>query len=93
MTVEATSADWRYRIVADTGNLFWALQLAGWFGLSVITYVSLSLPYSQFELSYLAHNIGQSVLGIFLTLPLRYLYRMVWIWPVWRRVFVALAPR
>ena len=90
MTAEATSADWRYRIVADTGNLFWALQLAGWFGLSVITYVSLSLPYNQFELSYLAHNIGQSVLGIFLTLPLRYLYRAIWGWPVWRRVLMAI---
>ena len=90
MTAEATSADWRYRIVADTGNLFWALQLAGWFGLSVITYVSLSLPYNQFELSYLAHNIGQSILGIFLTLPLRYLYRAIWGWPVWRRVLTAI---
>lgn len=90
MTAEATSADWRYRIVADTGNLFWALQLAGWFGLSVITYVSLSLPYNQFELSYLAHNIGQSILGIFLTLPLRYLYRAIWGWPVWRRVLMAI---
>jgi sensor histidine kinase YesM len=90
MTTEVTSADWRYRIVADTGNLFWALQLAGWFGLSVITYVSLSLPYNQFELSYLAHNIGQSILGIFLTLPLRYLYRAIWGWPVWRRVLTAI---
>ena len=89
MKAELASTDWRYRMVASSNNLFWALQLAGWFGLSVLTYLSLSLPYSQFEVSYLAHNVAQSALGLLLTVPLRYLYRWIWFWPVWRRVLLA----
>lgn len=89
MKAELASTDWRYRMVASSNHLFWALQLAGWFGLSVLTYLSLSLPYSQFEVSYLAHNVAQSALGLLLTVPLRYLYRWIWFWPVWRRVLLA----
>ena len=40
---------------------FWPLNTAGWFGISLVTYFSLSLPYDQFEISYLAHNISQSL--------------------------------
>lgn len=65
-TATESPVDWRNPL---TGNLFWPLQVAGWLGLSIITYLSLSLPYNQFELSYLAHNATQSLLGMLLTLP------------------------
>ncbi len=87
-TATESPVHWRNPL---TGNLFWPLQVMGWLGLSIITYLSLSLPYNQFELSYLAHNATQSLLGIVLTLPLRYCYQRIWHWPVWRRVVVAVA--
>lgn len=66
------------RLVKDDETLFWILQCLGWTGISLLTYLSLSVPYDQYELSYLAHNIAQSLVGFLLSTPLRYLYRSVW---------------
>ena len=55
----------------------------------MLTYFSLSLPYSQFELSYFAHNISQSVVGLLLTLPLRWCFKSLWSWPVAQRFILA----
>ena len=57
--------------------LFWLLQSVGWIGISLLTYLSLTVPYEQYELSYFAHNVA---VGILLSTPLRYLYRAVWNW-------------
>ena len=69
-----------YRLVRDDDMLFWLLQSVGWIGISLLTYLSLTVPYEQYELSYFAHNVGQSALGFLLSTPLRYLYRAVWNW-------------
>lgn len=70
--------------------LFWVLQSLGWTGISLLTYLSLSVPYDQYELSYFAHNIAQSVMGFLLSTPLRYLYRAVWNWGGYARVALVL---
>lgn len=57
---------------------FWVFQLSGWTGLSIVSYFSLNLWYDQPEASYLGHNILQSVLGVIVSWPLRYIYRRVW---------------
>ncbi|MDC3124311.1 hypothetical protein OBB00_06310 [Gammaproteobacteria bacterium] len=44
-------------ILANRELLFWSLQLASWFGISLISYVSLNLWYNQPEWSYVLHNI------------------------------------
>lgn len=75
-----------YRLVRDDNTLFWLLQCVGWIGISLLTYLSLSVPYEQYEWSYLGHNIGQSLLGFMLSTPLRYLYRAVWNWGGYSRV-------
>ena len=49
------------RVLANDNALFWSLQLFGWTGISLLTYLSLSVPYDQYELAYLAHNISQSL--------------------------------
>ena len=59
------------RVLGDDNALFWSLQLFGWTGISLLTYLSLSVPYDQYELAYLAHNISQSVVGLVLSIPLR----------------------
>ncbi len=75
----------RIEKVAEPSNLFWILHLTGWLGISLLTYLSLSLPYDQFEPNYLAHNIGQSVMGMLVSLPLRYLFRWSWQMALWFR--------
>ena len=73
----------------SSGRLFWIMNSSGLVALSVLTYFSLSLPYSQFELSYFAHNISQSVVGLLLTLPLRWCFKSLWSWPVAQRFILA----
>ena len=73
----------------SSNRLFWILNSMGWVGISLLTYFSLSLPYDQFELSYFAHNISQSLVGLLLTLPLRWCFKTVWPWPVAQRFTVA----
>ncbi|MFK8042710.1 sensor histidine kinase [Congregibacter sp.] len=57
---------------------FWVLQLAGWSCLSIVSYFSLNLWYDQPDAAYIGHNVVQSLLGIALSWPLRYVYRRVW---------------
>ena len=78
------------RLVKDDETLFWILQCLGWTGISLLTYLSLSVPYDQYELSYLAHNVAQSLVGFLLSTPLRYLYRSVWSWGGYARVAVVI---
>jgi len=66
---------------------FWLLQIAGWSGLSLISYFSLNLWYDQPDAAYIGHNILQSVLGIFLSWPMRHVYRAVWDFPSLSRLF------
>ena len=80
-----------YRLLSDSGFLFWILHGLGWSGVVIITYLSLSLPYNQFDPSYTLHNISQALLGMAVSLPMRYIFRWVWDWPVWPRIGVMAA--
>lgn len=92
---QTTSRDTRAvpAIFADTVNdsdrLFWLLNIGGWAGLCVVNYVSLSLPYDQVDINYVAHNVLQSVLGVMLSVPLRRAFRATWDWSLTQRVVVA----
>ncbi len=63
---------------ANQHHQFWFFQLIGWSGLSLVSFFSLNLWYNQPELSYLAHNIVQSLLGALLSWPLRYIFHVLW---------------
>lgn len=39
------------RVLSNDNALFWSLQLFGWTGISLLTYLSLSVPYDQYELA------------------------------------------
>ena len=78
------------RVLGDDNALFWSLQLFGWTGISLLTYLSLSVPYDQYELAYLAHNISQSVVGLVLSISLRPIFRTVWNWAFLPRMVVVL---
>ena len=78
------------RVLGNDNALYWSLQLFGWTGISLLTYLSLSVPYDQYELAYLAHNISQSVVGLVLSIPLRPIFRTVWNWAFLPRMVVVL---
>ena len=77
--------------VSDSDRLFWLLNSGGWISLSVVTYVSLSLPYDQLQFAYIAHNILQSILGFLLSIPLRQAFKATWNWAAITRVTIAIA--
>ena len=79
------------RTVTDSDRLFWLLNAGGWIGLSVVTLVSLSLPYGQLEFAYIAHNLIQSMGGFLLCAPLRTAIKQSWTWSPWNRVLTASA--
>ena len=70
----------------NTDAQFWLLQVSGWFGLSLISFFSLTLWFDQQgELTYILHTLVQSALGIIVSWPLRLISRHVWDMRFWRR--------
>ena len=57
---------------------FWILQIVGWFGLSLISFLSLTLWYGQQGSSYIGHTLLQSALGVIVSWPLRSLFHFFW---------------
>ena len=78
------------RVLGNDNTLFWALQAVGWTGISLLTYLSLSVPYDQYEIAYLAHNISQSVVGLLISIPLRPVFRIIWNWTLPPRLVVVM---
>lgn len=57
---------------------FWGLQLGGWAGLCVITFLSLTVWYGAPNWRHVSHTLIQAALGMALTLPLRLIYKRIW---------------
>lgn len=70
---------------------FWILQFVGWFGLSLISFLSLTLWYNQQGAAYIAHTILQSALGILVSWPLRWVFNYFWYDSVVFRISAAIA--
>ena len=62
----------------NTNVQFWFLQIIGWFGLSLISFLSLSLWYDQHGTGYIVHTLLQSALGVIVSWPLRLLFHFFW---------------
>ena len=65
-------------IYRNTNVQFWLLQIIGWFGLSLISFLSLTLWYDQRGPGYITHTILQSALGVLVSWPLRTLFHYFW---------------
>ena len=65
-------------IYRNTNVQFWLLQIIGWFGLSLISFLSLTLWYDQQGPGYITHTILQSALGVLVSWPLRTLFHYFW---------------
>lgn len=57
---------------------FWFLQAGFWLGLSLITFFTLTLWYQQYAWSYIAHTLLQGLMGLFLSLPLYWVFMQIW---------------
>ncbi len=62
----------------NTNVQFWVLQLVGWFGLSLVSFLSLNLWYNQQGGGYIGHTLVQSALGVLISWPLRSLFHYFW---------------
>lgn len=68
---------------------FWTFQLAGWSGLCIVTFLSLTLWYNSVAAVYVQHTVVQAVLGLAISLLMRVAFRSLWsVRPV-RRVVVS----
>lgn len=65
-------------IYRNTNVQFWLLQIIGWFGLSLISFLSLTLWYDQWGPGYITHTVLQSALGVLVSWPLRTLFHYFW---------------
>jgi sensor histidine kinase YesM len=71
---------------------FWLMQIIGWGGLCVVTFLSLTLWYNAVQWPYVSHTILQAVLGMILSLPLRAAYLAFWKSPIiWRTALSLIA--
>ena len=57
---------------------FWSMQLGGWGGLCIITFLSLTVWYGTPNWRHISHTFIQAGLGMVLTLPLRTIYQKIW---------------
>ena len=67
---------------------FWSLQLAGWAGWGATHYIG-GLYWSEKE-KYALYNLIISILGVVLTLGLRWIYKASWDYPPLRRTLILL---
>ncbi len=81
MTESAVESSYHPLIEAlyrNSNYQFWILQFVGWFGLSLISFLSLTLWYNQQGAAYIAHTLLQSALGVCVSWPLRWVFHYFW---------------
>jgi two-component system LytT family sensor kinase len=70
--------------------LFWVLQICFWSFVSLISLISLTLWYVQIDVEHLNHTFWQSVVGIFCSLPLYWIFMRCWHSPIFTRVLITI---
>ena len=88
--VESNYSPFLQILYRNTSYQFWILQLIGWFGLALISYVSLTLWYNQQSFAYIAHTLLQSLLGVLVSWPLRPLFHYFWARSIVARLIAAI---
>ena len=81
MTESAVESSYHPLIEAlyrNSNYQFWILQIVGWFGLSLISFLSLTLWYNQQGAAYIVHTLLQSALGVCVSWPLRWVFHYFW---------------
>ena len=74
----------------DPRYQFWSLQVVGWTGLALLVYFSLTALSGPTKIAYVLHPGVQSLIGIFVSWPLRYVFRATWTRPAPSRLTINL---
>lgn len=77
-----------HNIVEDRERLFWLLHTVGWAGFAVVYYIGSFLH--DMRSLWIFIILLNSIAGWILTIPLRYVFRMVWSRPPWQMLLVLL---
>ena len=64
--------------VQPDARQYWLFQVTGWSAMALLSYLSLTLWYNPGQLAPVLHTIVQSVLGIFVSHPLRWVASGTW---------------
>ncbi|GGY37855.1 sensor histidine kinase [Parvularcula lutaonensis] len=87
-----TSIEQRTQMWLSSDNRrYWTLQIAGWLALTMLSYLSLTLWYNPGQWDYALHTLVQSVLGLIVSHPLRYVSRWAWNAPIFVRIAIVTA--
>lgn len=75
------------RIAEDTKFLFWLWQIGFWILVSMVSFLTLTVWYEQFEGHYVVHTIAQAVFGFLLTQALFVAFKIIWEKPIIQRLW------
>lgn len=64
--------------LGSTSRQYWMLQIAGWSAMALLSFLSLTIWYNPGEWQPAMHTLLQSVLGIFISHPLRWVASLTW---------------
>ena len=67
---------------------YWLFQIAGWSAMALLSYLSLTIWYNPGQWTPVLHTILQSILGIFVSHPLRLVASGTWTWSLVPRILV-----
>ena len=73
-------------IRADRAKQYWLCQALGWTAMTVLSYLSLALWYHPGNWIHASHTVLQSIVGLFISLPLHQVARRLWRAPLLPRV-------
>lgn len=74
--------------VQRNARQYWLFQIAGWSAMALLSYLSLTVWYNPGQLAPVLHTILQSVLGIFVSHPLRWVASGTWNMPLVPRIVI-----
>lgn len=65
---------------------YWMFQIAGWSAMALLSYLSLTVWYNPGQWNPVLHTLLQSMLGLLVSHPLRWVASWSWNFSLWRRV-------
>jgi len=67
---------------------YWTFQLAGWSAMALLSYLSLTAWYNPGQIAPIVHTLLQSLLGILVSHPLRWIATTSWQYPIRFRILL-----
>ena len=77
--------------LASPSHQYWLFQIAGWSAMTMLSYFSLTLWYNPGQWTPAFHTILQSILGLLVSHPLRWIASSAWEKPLISRILINVA--